>query len=115
MKRLIFICSVILLITLGTLSLMRCAGPVDPDNTVSVNTKFYITETYEAKYSRVNGYIMYNNIKLPATNGSTGYYYKKYNLQSGDVIDVNVNITTKYFYNGVQLFTSDINLDNYLK
>ncbi len=79
----------------------------------TVNTLFYIEEIYIAKYSKVKGYIIYNNIKVPIDNGGNGYYYKKYNLKNGDKINTRINI---YYYStayGYELVFDDVDISNY--
>lgn len=97
------------------LTFVGCAGPRQEDAHESIQTKFYVTEITKAKHSRVSGYITYNGIRIPASNGSSGYYYKEYNLREGQVIDVNVGIIRQYEYNRVTLITTDVDLRKYEK
>ena len=72
-----------------------------------------VTETYKAKYSKVKGYIIYDNLKIPIDNGNKGYHYKDYNLNVGDKIETSIDI---YYYSsnyGYELVFGDINLSNY--
>lgn len=102
-----------LIIILLFFMFLGCSGPGIPPSSEAINTKFFVTEVYKAKYSRVEGYIFYNGIQIPADNGSSGYYYKEYYLKPGDVIVVYTYITKEYTENGVTLYTSDLNLDQF--
>jgi len=85
----------------------------------NINTNCYITKVSTFKYSKVQGYIYYKGIKLEINNGNSGYYYKKYNLKSGDVIITNITIYKRLYYamdpykNDLILSTSDIDVTNY--
>jgi hypothetical protein len=85
----------------------------------TVNTSVYITNVFTAKYSKVQGYIYYRNFKLDIDNGNTGYYYKKYNLTSGDIINGNVTIYQQSYYsnnpykNDLILSTSEVDFSKY--
>lgn len=104
-----------LLIILTIALLMSCAGPSMPNDSETITTKFFVTEVYKAKYSKVKGYVFYNGIKVPVDNGGTGYYYHEYSLQPGDVIIVNITIGKEYGYNYVLLRGSDVDVSKYIK
>ena len=75
------------------LFLVSCAPSRDTYSKCEVVTlKVHITNTYLAKYSKVFGYCIYNNIVLNVSNDISGYYYKKYSLKSGDEIEANVTV-----------------------
>mgnify|MGYP003651861114 FL=1 len=79
----------------------------------TINTEFKIQDIITCKYTGVNGYIIYNGIKVHVDNGSNGYYYKKYKLSEGQTIKVTVNI---YYYStpyGYELRFSDIDVSKY--
>lgn len=76
------------------------------------DTTVHITEVYTAKHSKVNGYIIYKNTKLPIDNGSSGYHYKKYNLSQGDTLP-NTRVTIyQRFVNGKKdiIYTSELDV-----
>ena len=78
-----------------------------------VNTIFYVNDIYKAKYSKVKGYIIYNEIRVPIDNGNAGYYYKDYNLNVGDTIEVKIDI---YYYStnyGYELVFGDVDVSRY--
>lgn len=80
-----------------------------------VNTTFYVNEVYRAKYSKVKGYIIYNNIKVPIDNGTKGYYYKDYSLNVGDEIETRIDI---YYYStsyGYELVFRDVDVSRYVQ
>jgi len=81
----------------------------------SLDTTVHITEVYTAKRSKVYGYIIYKNIKLPIDNGGSGYHYKKYNLSQGDTLpNTRVTIYQK-FINGKKdiIYTSELDVSWY--
>lgn len=80
-----------------------------------VNTTFYVNDVYKAKYSKVEGYIIYNNIKVPIDNGNKGYYYKDYSLKIGDEIETKIDI---YYYStsyGYELVFGDVDVSRYVQ
>ena len=74
----------ILLLTL--LLLQSCMSSFKTSRIDTINTNVYVTNVYTAKYSRVEGYIIYKNQKIFVNNGSSGYYYKKYNIHIGECL-----------------------------
>lgn len=80
-----------------------------------INTTFYVNEVVKAKYSRVRGFIIYNNIKVMIDNGTQGYYYKDYDLTVGDKIESKIDI---YYYpisDGYKLVFGDVDVSRYVK
>jgi hypothetical protein len=87
-----------------------------PDDAVTVTTNFYVTDVYVGKYSKVKGYIIYKDIKIPADNGGSGYYYKHYSLTEGSVVPVTISIAIENDgYNSVTLRTSALDLTKYIQ
>lgn len=79
----------------------------------TIETYFTITDVYKAKYSKVKGYIIYNDIKVPIDNGNNGYYYKDYNLSVGNKIKTSISI---YYYStnyGYELVFGDADVSRY--
>ena len=89
-------------------------------NSETIYTDVYITEVRKAKYSKIEGTIYYNNIKMDIDNGNDGYYYKDYNLHAGDVVKRKVTIYQQAHYsnnpykNDVLLSTSDVDFSDYV-
>ena len=85
----------------------------------TIYTQVHITEVNEYKYSKVQGYIIYKGIKLDVDNGNSGYYHKKYRLNTGDVIYKKVTIFQSSHYDNdpykysVLLSTSDIDFSEF--
>lgn len=46
----------------------------------------HITEVRKAKYSKIEGFVVYQGIKFYIDNGQQGYHYKEYNLSRNDVV-----------------------------
>lgn len=78
-----------------------------------IKAKFHVTDVYKAKYSRVEGYVVYKGILLYTSNGGSGYYYKDYNLNKGNVIDVDVTIYLKPYRNGMFIYAGDLDLNKF--
>ena len=81
----------------------------------TVNTTYYVNDVSKAKYSKVKGYIIYKNIKVPIDNGNKGYYYKDYSLNVGDEIETTIDI---YYYStsyGYELVFGDVDVSSYVK
>lgn len=77
-----------------------------------INIIFYVQDVYRAKYSKIKGYIVYNNIKVSIDNGNSEYY-KYYNLKKGDNINTSIDIfyySTNY---GYELIFGDVNVSHY--
>lgn len=92
------------------LSSCMCKGM--PDDAVTVTTNFYVTDVYVGKYSKVKGYIIYKDIKIPADNGGSGYY----SLTEGSVVPVTISIAIENDgYNSVTLRTSALDLTKYIQ
>lgn len=109
----------ILLCLILAITFFSCNNSNTLIDTKYVTTDFYITHVATNKYSKVQGYIIYNGIKLQCDNGNTGYYYKKYNLKPGDIINQTFTVYVyNYFTNNpysddVRIHVSDVNVFNY--
>ena len=93
-----------------------CAGK--KDNTIKydfINTTFYVTNVSTAKYSKIEGYIIYKDILLHCDNDLSGYYYKKYNINRGDKIKVDVKIYQIPQGDDVVLKVKDVDFRKYEK
>jgi hypothetical protein len=83
-------------------------------------TDVYITDVFKAKYSKIQGYIYYNNIKLEIDNGNSGYYYKNYSIKAGQKIKRSVIVYQRYYFttdpykNDIILSTSDIDFSDFV-
>lgn len=80
-----------------------------------ITTTFYVTDFYKAKHSRVEGYIIYNGFVLHCNNGSSGYYYKDYNLKRGSKVEIKATIYKIPKGNDVLLHVQDIDISKYEK
>ena len=80
-----------------------------------ITTDFYITDVYKAKYSRVEGYIIYKGFTLHCDNGSSGYYYKDYNLKPGHKIQIDVKICQIPTGKDMLLHVDDIDISKFEK
>jgi hypothetical protein len=116
MKKMVFgILIGFVVFTILSITLVSCMGPQKPAEYVTITTQFYVTDIIVAKYSRVEGYIIYKGNQIPAHNGSSGYYYKKYSLKPGDVINVQVDISTSNNgFDATTLRTSGVDLSSYV-
>lgn len=85
----------------------------------TINTECYIYHVGQYKYSKVQGYVYYHGIKIEVDNGNTGYYYKKYKIKPGDIINVQVTIYQKYAFttnpysDDIVLHASEIDVNKY--
>lgn len=83
-------------------------------------TDVYITDVFKAKYSKIQGYIYYNNIKLEIDNGNSGYYYKNYSIKVGQKIKRSVIVYQRFYItndpykNDIILSTSDIDFSDFV-
>ena len=57
-----------------------------PYKSETIYPKIRIVKITVAKYSRVYGTFEYDGLVYRVSNSSSGYYYKKYNLNEGDSI-----------------------------
>lgn len=96
----------ILLLALVVLASCEC-GKQEAYKTLVHPAKIKIDQINEAKYTMVYASFVYNDIVYKITNGNTGYYYKKYSLKPGDVIDYDVKL---YFAHGKE--SDEIYFDN---
>jgi hypothetical protein len=107
MKKILFI--------LGVLMICSCAPRnMDEVQNETVYTNIHITSVEQYKYSRIEGYIFYNGIKLPILNGSTGYYYKKYIIKPGDIVKKNVTVYIEYEYNRTIITTGEVDFSEFI-
>ena len=81
----------------------------------TITTDFYITDVNVYKYSKVKGYIIYNNIKVPIDNGNTGYYYKKYNRKPGDILKSHIILNYFSTNYGYEIVFGDVNISKFEK
>jgi hypothetical protein len=90
MKKLILFFTIVLILS-------GCAGY--QENIVytdTIITDVRITEVHYAKYSKIQGYIMYKGMMLYIDNGHGGYYYNRYRINPGDNISRTVTVTCHY-------------------
>ena len=80
-----------------------------------IKTTFTVTDLREGKYSVIEGYIVYNNIKIFINNGNDGYYYKNYNLSIGQSFKTNVFVYYYHTYYGYELKFGDVDFSKYEK
>ncbi len=79
----------------------------------TVYADVHITHVAEYKYSKVEGYIIYNNIILNVDNGNSGYYHKKYSLKKGDVVKRNVTVFHQINYDKTTLYSKEVDFYEY--
>lgn len=89
------------------------APPQVKEGSTYIETTFYVTQVYRAKYSKVIGYIKYKDIMLYTDNGNTGYHSKEYNLKPGDKIPVKLFVNREPYRRGVYLWATDIDVSQY--
>ena len=96
---------------------VSCAGPSrDYCKVIPLKDhKIVITAYSVGKYTQVRFVtevtIEGTPMAFVGTNGSTGYYYKKYNLKPGDTLIENINL----ILDDEHLYVESLNLDKYLK
>lgn len=106
----------LILIILSSLVFSSCSNRRDNFfKHEKINTTFYVNEVVKAKYSRVRGFIIYNNIKVMIDNGVQGYYYKDYNLTVGDKIESKIDIYYYSISDGYKLIFGDVDVSRYVK
>ena len=106
----------LILIILSSLVFSSCSNRRDNFfKHEKINTTFYVNEVVKAKYSRVRGFIIYNNIKVMINNGVQGYYYKDYNLTVGDKIESKIDIYYYSISDGYKLIFGDVDVSRYVK
>lgn len=99
------------LILLLTLLLLQSCSSFESTPIDTINTNVYITNVSTAKYSRVEGYIIYKNQKIFVNNGSSGYYYKNYNIRIGECLpNQRITIYKVKSFNEISYKSSDIDV-----
>lgn len=112
MRKFIFLFALII-------TLSSCVSKNEHFSSETVLTNVYVTKVSVYKYSKIQGYIMYNGIKLEIDNGNSGYYHKKYRINNGDVILRRVTVFQSDHYDNnpykysVLLSTSEIDFSDY--
>ena len=108
------------LLFLITCFLISCGPPRNEYiKSETIYTDVYVTEVGVYKYSKIQGYIIYNNLKLEVDNGNNGYYYKRYSIKPGEKIKRRVIVYQQYYYttnpykDDLILSTSDVDFSDY--
>ena len=92
-----------------------CMAPKPKYESVrTVQTDVTITHISVGKYTNVEGFIDYCNIRIPVDNGGTGYYHKKYGLTVGQRVQCTATIYTATEMGRTYIDVEPISFDDYL-
>lgn len=104
-----------LIAVIASFLMTSCMAPSPKYESVrTVQTHVTITNVSVGKYTRVEGFIDYCDIRIPVDNGGTGYYYKKYDLMEGQSIPRTVTIYTATEMGRTYIDVEPLNFDDYL-
>lgn len=84
-----------------------------------ITTNVTIESIHVLKYSKVYSTFIYNEFIYHTNNGHSGYYYKKFNLKSGQVLpSINVVLKKIKYYNSdtsfIEIKPGIIEFKNYI-
>ena len=104
-----------LIVALSIILMTSCMGPSPKYESVrTVQTYVTITHVSVGKYTRIEGFIDYYDIRIPIDNGGTGYYYKEYSLKEGDRVQKTVTIYTATEMGRTYIDVEPISFDDHL-
>lgn len=95
-------------------ALMSCGQRFDvPNKQETITTDVVITDVTVSKYSVVKGIVVHNGISMNVDNGTTGYYYKRYNLAPNQIIKQNLTFSYYNDYKGYVVMVNDLDVTQY--
>jgi hypothetical protein len=104
-----------LIAVISSFLMTSCMAPSPKYESVrTVQTYVTVTHISVGKYTNVEGFIDYCDIRIPVDNGGTGYYYKEYSLVEGQRIPRTVTVYTATEMGRTYIDVEPISFDDYL-